>query len=136
VKRTALKRKTPLRTTKSMPRRATGVDRALVAAGARKRKAGGDPAYLERVRRLTCLVGPYIHRCDGPIEAHHAGARPGVSLKAHDHTAVPLCKVAHTEWHAATGWAKGMNREDRRAWADAAIARTQARLLGAEVHRG
>lgn len=78
-------------------------------------------------------------RCEGGIEAHHAGGvdpepttpedigdRPGMSRKAHDRTCIPLCAKAHREWTDHRGWVKGWPKAKRRAWSVAAIARTQA----------
>lgn len=50
-----------------------------------------DPAYLEWLHGLTCMV------CNRrPVEAHHYGPR-GYGTKAPDRRAIPLC-VEHHQW--------------------------------------
>lgn len=87
-----------------------------------------DPVYLARVRGLACCAIGLRTPCRGPVHAHHAGGRPGVAIKAHDHTAVPLCMAHHGEWHAANGAFHIWNREKRRSWSEQQIATTQAAL--------
>lgn len=108
-----LKRKTPLKRTRKPARRIATM----------------DTEYILRVKQLPCAASVIPgHICSGAIEAHHAGERPGVSMKAADSTCVPLCSLAHAQWHGATGWCKGWDRASRRWWADVAIAQTQAAL--------
>ena len=90
----------------------------------RLRKPGSDPAYLDFVRSLPCAVKGI---CTGSIHAHHAGRRPGVSMKAPDDTAIPLCAAHHDAWHSATGVFFGLTKMQRFAWAVQAIADTQGR---------
>ena len=82
MKRTGLKRKTPLR------------------AKATRKKKGSDPAYLEMVRREPCCGCGKA----GPSHAHHQHGEPGtlkgMGLKAPDSTAVPLCAGCHNAYHA------------------------------------
>lgn len=82
-----------------------------------------DREYLVRVRTLRCCAWP-AGGCVGPIQAHHAGRRPGVAMKAHDHTAIPLCLAHHGQWHAASGPFKNWRRADRERWSDEMIAAT------------
>jgi hypothetical protein len=90
--------------------------------------AGEDPKYLVLVRELPCLAaeldGP---DCGGAIQAHHAGRRPGVALKAHDHSAIPLCSIHHTSFHQLSPPFR-MPRARLRAWQDRAILATQVVL--------
>ena len=113
MKRSPLKRKTPIRRT-----------RMKVAA----RKSTDDPAYLDRVRRLPCcarfLPG---HSCAGPVVAHHAG-RHGVGQRCPDREAIPLCSLAHTCLHDFKGSFTFFTRASMRDWENAAIATTQAAL--------
>ncbi len=64
-------------------------------------KGAKDPEYLRFIHRLFCVV------CRGgriemwahwafakPVHAHHAGTR-GMSQKADDRTAIPLCAAHH-----------------------------------------
>lgn len=92
--------------------------------------AGEDRIYLDRVRALPCAArGVYnATTCRGGIQAHHAGARPGVAMKCHDHESHAFCVQHHTEWHGHGGTFRRWTKEQRRAWADIQIAITQARL--------
>ena len=85
-----------------------------------------DPDYLRWVKGLPCAA-PRNHSCVGPVEAHHAGER-GVGRKADDTTAIPLCTLAHRDWHGATGCFRGWTRETRKAWAWRVIAETRATI--------
>ena len=89
------------------------------------------------MRRLPCCaIGlPYpdsgvTHRChsDWHREAHHAGKRPGTGIKCSDLETHSFCRLAHRQWHGGFGVFKGWTRAQRRAWADEAIAFTQAQL--------
>lgn len=87
-----------------------------------------DAVYLRNVRALMCIVGvPGVH-CYGRTHAHHAGERPGMSRKAPDDTAVPLCLKHHEEWHNASGYFRHLDKDGRREWAEKAIAETRERL--------
>lgn len=117
MRRSPLRRRTPLRHLRTMRWRP------------HRTRPDADPAYLARVRLLPCSARHLLgHFCAGRIEAHHAGERPGVGLKAHDYTAIPLCQLAHREWHAASGPFKTWNRDRRRAWSHEQIARTQGAM--------
>lgn len=65
----------------------------------RAKRTGMSPEHLERIRQLGCAVCPENRN----IEAHHlksdaAKRERGVSLKATDRWAVPLCgRVHHPE---------------------------------------
>lgn len=93
-------------------------------------RPGSDPAYLEWVRSLACCVywigGLNWNGCDQRVHAHHAGRRPGVSMKADDKTAIPLCDRHHRQWHDANGVFAGLSKLERFAWSVRAIAATQA----------
>ena len=69
---------------------------------------GSDPAYLDAVRKLPCML---IVDCEGEVVAHHAGP------KANDSTAVPLCWKHHGEWHDANGPFKWLDKTSQRDWA-------------------
>lgn len=117
--RTPLKRKTELRAKR------WGVSRGPSRRVRKQTEA--DKAYLEAVRQLPCchprlsLIGPDALLCQGRIHAHHAGRKPGTSLKAPDSTAIALCEAHHRQWHDANGVFSGWTKADRRRWADAAI---------------
>jgi hypothetical protein len=87
-----------------------------------------DPEYLERVRALPCPLA-WTRTCWGRIEAHHAGKHPGVGMKAHDWTAIPLCTAHHRAWHRHEGPFDGWDKDKRRSWSDEQIAKAQ-RTLG------
>lgn len=129
MKRTPIKRKTPLRTKR----------RVVARPPRRTKRAGSDPAYLARVRLLPCcapyervvggpLRGGELKVCSGRIHAHHAGRKPGTGLKANDLTAIPLCAAHHMEWHSGTNTFRGWTKEQRREWSDERIAETQRQL--------
>lgn len=124
MKRTVLKRRTPLvakHTLKRGPFTQTRVKH-------RRPREGSDPAYLARVRQMPCCAAR-LSSCEGTaVDAHHAGPRPGVAMKAHDRTAVPLCRHHHQRFHDAAHpfrrWSKAMRRE----WQDEQIRITQEAL--------
>lgn len=119
MKRSPLKRHKPLA-------------RSTMRRKSRRRKTTAEGrAYMLAVKQLPCHVAPWDHeRCSGGIEAHHAGPRPGVGLKCDDTETIPFCQVHHTEWHAACGIFLGWSKEDRREWADVAIAQTRSLIAG------
>lgn len=115
MKRSPLKRKTPLRARRPATRKSGRVR---------------DPGYMQRVRGLRCCaftLWPWAI-CDGSVEAHHAGAR-AAGRKADDDTCIPLCTGHHRQWHAASGVFSGLTRESRSMWASERIADTR-RALG------
>jgi hypothetical protein len=62
----------------------------------------------------------------GAVEAHHAGVKPGVGLKADDRTSIPLCHKHHRELEDKSGKFRGRTKSMMREWEDARIAETQA----------
>lgn len=92
MKRSPLKRKTPLR-----PRGAAGP--AVKRVEPKKIRKARGPArsspFLAFVRTQPCLVPG----CREPSEAHHWGRR-GMGQKCADWESVPLCHFHHVEcWH-------------------------------------
>lgn len=75
-----------------------------------------------------------VTRCDGPIEADHAGDRP-LGIKAHDRTCIPLCRKHHRDRTDYRGYFSDLSGEQMRAWCNTAIEMTQnlARWHGVEV---
>ncbi len=74
---------------------------------ATRKRTGRDPAYLEWIRTLPCVccIFPwkmyesgvaYSNVQKSASEAAHTGER-GLSQKAPDREAIPLCKWHHTE---------------------------------------
>lgn len=107
-----------------------------------KREPKRDPVFVELVHRLPCcaleLPG---HRCQGPLEAHHAGLREnGASEKADDDTCIPMCKISHAALHAAARMPDGVaffkecGRDGLRAWEDRQIAATRPRVEQMRKH--
>lgn len=85
-----------------------------------------DKSYLQWVREQPCACQP----CGARSEAHHPtngeterhakslGGRRGLSQKAADATAFPLCPKHHDQLHDGRGFFEDMNRSARRAWQD------------------
>jgi len=82
--------------------------------------AGEDPDYLVWLRHRPCLICAAY-----PSDAHHAGRR-GLGQKAHDHTALPLCRQHHAAWHDGGDPFRRWTRDDRRAWAEDTAAKLRA----------
>ena len=76
-----------------------------------------ERAYMLFVRHLPCAARE-LGRCEGHVEADHAGRR-GVGQKAGDDTCIPLCAKHHRERQSFSG--------DFRAWDPAAHARLASR---------
>lgn len=87
--------------------------------------AGESPDYLMFVRCQPCRMW-MNDPCEGKVEAHHAGRDRGLSQRAHDSTAIPLCHKHHRNWHDASGPFRHFKKRDRRAWADRQVAWTRA----------
>lgn len=80
----------------------------------RERPGLDDPAHKRMVKQRRCLIAgkrvtltrwkgfpfkeeiteEYVHVCEGPIDPHHTTRK---SQLGHDHTCVPLCRLAHRE---------------------------------------
>jgi hypothetical protein len=86
--------------------------------------ANEDAEYLRWIRTQSCRG---CGRC-APSEAHHAGKR-GLGQRAHDHTAIPLCRDCHRAWHDCRAPFAGWARAEREAWAEAQIAVMRATFL-------
>lgn len=69
---------------------------------------------------------PHQVRCDGPVEADHAGRR-GIGQKADDLTCIPICTLHHGDRTDVTGIFKYATQEMLRAWIRAALEWTVAR---------
>ena len=80
---------------------------------------------LRRNGRRQVIQGVAGHRCDGPIEADHAGARPA-GRKADDATCIPLCMLAHRQRTDFAGPFRAWDRVTMRGFLAAAIASTAA----------
>ena len=126
MKRTGLQRRSVLKRTAALkrqirlPRR-----RDLPRRGARVR----DPAYLAQVRTLPCWFGVTHdgHRCDGRMEADHAGYR-GLGAKSNDDEAIPLCLLHHRQRTDFSGPFKGWDQGRMRGWLNDGITWTRGSL--------
>ncbi len=117
-----LKRKTPLKRTRS--RTSPGRKASTRTTTSRSK----DPAYLAQVRGLGCyLFMDPVSTCFGPIDAHHAG-RKGVGQKCSDYETHGFCRKHHDAWHSHNDLFKGWTRDERRLFANIAIAFTQYSL--------
>lgn len=94
-----------------------------------------NPAFLAFVHELPCCAAD-LGPCSGPIEAHHAGPKPGLAMKAPDNTCVPLCRRHHGELTNRRGPFAGKTREEMRAIQDDWIAATWGRWLSHGSRRG
>lgn len=122
MKRSPLRRKTPLQNTR--PAR-------LPAKRAKPRRSERirDREHLARVHDLPCWASLSVlgHACAGSIEADHQGARPS-GRKANDDTAVPLCTLAHRQRTDWSGPWRSWDKLQMQAWLAAGIAWTRAAL--------
>lgn len=119
-------RRTPIaRSTTPIPRRAR-VKRRRSTPRRRVEASPTDTAYQAFVRGLPCILA--LHGgCQGDVEAHHAGVKPGRGMKAPASSCIPLCHKHHIgELHGLMGFFKGWTRDRLRAWQDAWIEATQA----------
>jgi hypothetical protein len=122
VKRTPLRRRTPLRS------------RAAAAPAAKRqskyKSRSRHTAYMLWVKCQPCLMRGVWGSCEGCVEADHAGPR-GAGRKAHDSTVIPLCHYHHQASRFPRSWPQAQ----RRAWLHAAIVYSQAsaRAAGVEV---
>lgn len=103
---------------------------ALATAGSPLRAgrimAGEDPAYCAWIRSLPCSVFP----CRNHSEPHHSTAvHKGMGQRAHDRDSMPLCRIHHHEFHAATGWCAGWSKDDRRRWQRGLVAYLRGRYV-------
>lgn len=107
VRRTPLKRKTPLR------------PRSLTRKGHER-----DADYLAFVHWCKCyLANGSAYECRGPIEADHAGDR-AFGKKASDKTCIPLCRRHHrhrTGTINRDGHFRGWSKDQMHAWRMAAV---------------
>lgn len=139
----SLKRKTPLRARRMRDAIATF---GTKAPGPRRKSKHArrlrDLDFMGWVKRQRCVATvitppgrhPHQVRCEGPIEADHAGDRfaQGDGIRAHDATCIPLCRLHHRDRTDRAGVFAFVSKPDHRAWCDRAIAYTQrcARLVG------
>lgn len=101
--------------------------------------------FMGWVKQQPCMVQVFIDlgtfgfgshviaasRCEGVVEADHAGSR-GIGRKASDYTTIPLCTKHHFERTNFAGAFAFFKQEHMRAFLASAIQYTQnrARMLG------
>ena len=90
--------------------------------------AQSNPAFLQWLHGEPCCAAD-LGPCMGPIEAHHAGPKPGIALKAPDATAVPICRGHHKAVTERRGSFAGKTREEMRELQDDWIAAAWGRWL-------
>jgi hypothetical protein len=112
-RRARLRSRTPLR--RSKPMRGPSKKRS------RYRPRPRDTERMLWIRTLPCCA-PQPHVCEWHIEAHHAGKKPGLRMKAPDDTCIPLCLLAHRQCETFSGPFRDFDGEAMRAWQDAQIA--------------
>ena len=128
MKRTELKRKTPLRASCPTLKRGKPLP-AKRAKGERRTTAVRDRAYLDAVKTLPCCAShlPGVDPCWGPIDPHHT-TRHGAGVKGDDDKAIPLCRKHHGNVEDLSGPFKGWKRSARDAWYGVQVILTQGRL--------
>lgn len=144
MKRSPLRRKTPLRARSPIHRARRDRGDAGVELGGRLNGPVSVPParrprsryrqrerfteYMLWVKRQPCLMRGIWGSCSGQVEADHAGLR-GTGRKAHDSTCIPLCRRHHQGSRFPRAW----TQEQRRAWLHAAVVYTQAVARAAGV---
>jgi hypothetical protein len=96
-----------------------------------------DVDYMLWVRKLPCAAREIDERCDGHVQADHAGRR-GMGQKADDRTCIPLCAKHHEQRASFHGPFRDWTQDRMRTWLLDCIARTQdayTNLCGAEHGR-
>lgn len=134
MKRTALKRKTPIARGAPMQRRPMRRKRGSTSYSRRDR----DMPRMGWCKTLPCLLSrpsaPFIELwhgpsdldpCRGPVEAHHAGEHAGWQ-KPPDDTVLPLCDHHHDDLTDRRGVFAGWPKLSLKAWELAAVAHCQA----------
>jgi hypothetical protein len=117
VKRSPLKRKTPLKPKRTKPRRVS---------------VARDDAYKQALRELGyCCVAesmPNAGPCWGRIECMHLGKRNGMSSKGSDHSVAPGCSGHHRMQEDYSGPFKGHDLAWMLEWGAQQVAIAAARL--------
>lgn len=119
MKRTPLKRKTPMK-------------RSRMKRSSKKNSYARRARFTDHmvwVKTLPCAARDLEgHQCEGVIEADHAGTR-GMGRKCHDFQTIPLCKAAHDARPGRRPPFDRMTRESFREWLDLCINETMDRGL-------
>lgn len=92
-----------------------------------------DEAYLQWVRTLPCCVCPLDDRTQAHHLKHGRGERRGgMGIRVHDRLTVPMCSRHHRQFHAGTGFFQGWDKERKRVWQEAWIARLHKKFCSTE----
>jgi hypothetical protein len=83
--------------------------------------AGEAPEYVAWIRHRQCCAPGAPRGCVGIVQAHHAGKNPGMRLKAHDETCIPLCAQHHCDIDSMSGPFRAMTGPELRDWQDQQI---------------
>jgi hypothetical protein len=118
MKRSPLRRRTPLKTGRPMARSPIKRGRPVLEHG--------DSRYRAWVQRQPCCAPGCTQ--PAPSQAHHHNLMgAGVARKAHDRYAMPLCVEHHVfGLHALAGPFKGWTRAQLKLWQDEQCVRFQA----------
>lgn len=117
MKRTPLKRKTPLR------RAAQKADKLKLGRNSpmrgrkesvRRSDRKREPEYRRWIKLQPCCASG-LSQCYGEVEADHAGRRP-YGRKADDNTCIPLCQRHHEQRASFHGPFKTWNQAMMRLW--------------------
>lgn len=108
------------------------------ARKAERRHGMTGEQWMALVRGLPCAVTviteglnrDHMSRCVGPMQAHHAGPKPGMGLKCSDFETAPMCLGHHRELDMLAGPFKGLVKSELRRWEDNVIEETRMVLLG------
>jgi hypothetical protein len=114
------------------PLRRTPMRRSKTKTSYAKRPRFRD--YMLFVKRLPCsaIAIDADSKCEGPIEADHAGRR-GIGQKAHDSTVIPMCSKHHRERHSFSGAFKTWDQDKMRTWLAQRVWLTQRIAMGRGV---
>lgn len=163
MKRSPLKRKTPLRVNRSKLETKRSLQRTAISSFGSTTKHARRPRareFMGWTARQPCMVARFfdvLHRsagnrrmileahltCEGPIQCDHAGNRftDGNGKRAHDRTCIPMCRKHHEQRTNAGGTKNqagiffGFGAEQVRIWSNEAIKihHNCARLAGVEI---
>lgn len=133
-----MKRGAPLERRTPLQAKCWGIRQDPAETRRRRARDGGiyrDPAYLVKVKGLTCVAATVDgQNCAGPIDPHHAGAglaHPDPECrKTCDRTAVPICRAHHRAVECFEGYFKHWDAATREAAYWFWIRDTRTQIMG------